>query len=183
MRATLEREMERLFDYPGEEEIQHRWQSAREAILWQAVAASKRSVSYRPFPVGCMVMAYKETHDPQARWGYFRGANIKAAKETPKICAEMVAIGSAMQQGYTRIIGMAIVGQPQPDQGSGKLSKTLHPCESCRAAFKVLPVVTPCTHVLMARPLPDERFDCEEMTVEALEQVHAAYALEAAAEK
>jgi cytidine deaminase len=178
MRATLEREMERLFAYPSEEEIQHRWRNAREAIQWQAVAASARSVSYRPFPVGCMVMAYKETHDPQARWGYFRGANIKAAKETPKICAEMTAIMGAMQQGYTRIVGMVIVGQPQPDQGSGKLSETLHPCESCRAAFKVLPVVTPCTHVLMARPLPEDRFTCEEMTVAELEGVHMAYARE-----
>lgn len=162
----------RLFDEPDESEIRHRWMQAREALLYQAQKAAKQSRSYRPFPVGCMVMAYKRTHDWTQRWGYFRGANIKVSKQSPKICAEAIAIGAALQQGYERIVGMAIVGQPQPDNGSGIESATLHPCEACRALFREVPIVKPCTHLVLGRPMDDGEFFTEDMTVEDVWRIH-----------
>ncbi len=158
---------------PGEDEILRRWWNAREATLWQARYAAERSQSYRPFPVGSAVYAFKPDARPDTRWKLFRGSNIKAAKEAPKICAEMTAIMAAMQEGYTRIIGIAVVGNPQVDHGSGLQSETLHPCESCRLAFATLPVVRPDTQLILGRPTDADSFVIEEMSVEELWKIHA----------
>lgn len=156
---------------PDESEIVRRWHNAKEAVLWQAHYASRHSQSYRPFPVGCAVWAYKQGCGPAERWRVFRGANIKATKGNPKICAEMSAIMGATQAGYGRIVGIAVVGEPQADQGSGILSKTLPPCEACREAFRVLPSVGPDTFVILGKPQGDELV-VEEMTIAELWNVH-----------
>lgn len=153
---------------PDEEEIQRRWFNAREVVLYRAVYASTHSISYRPFPVGCAVWGYKPNAHFSERWNVYKGANIKPAKEVPKICAEMTAVMGAMQDGFSRIVGMSIVGQPREED----TAPTLHPCEQCRLTFKSMPLIRPDTWLLLARPKGEDEFDIEEMTMQQMWDLH-----------
>lgn len=137
---------------PGEEEIQRRWFNAREVVLWRAVYAATHSISYRPFPVGCAAWGYKPHAHPLERWNVYKGANVKAFAELPKICAEATSLMGAMQDGFSRIVGMAIVGNPREEDAED----VLYPCENCRLTMRKIPIIRADTHVILARPkVPD----------------------------
>lgn len=88
----------------------------------------KETSSYR-IRVGCTVLA---TDAAGTSIGIFGGGNTKITPAAGKVCAETRAIRRARRAGMTNIIGMVVVGDPQPDDGSGLASPTLHCCEECR---------------------------------------------------
>ncbi len=119
---------------------------AGEHLVLRALEASRYSLSYRPFPVGCAVLATNF----RGRLQVFQGHNMKVGKEARVTCGEVIAVGSAMQAGFTHILALAVVGNAQPDQGSGLVTKTLHPCFRCRAELHAIPIVSRSAVILTA---------------------------------
>lgn len=119
-----------------------------EHLIDQARSAAGRAVSYRNFRVGCAILAWTPTPRTLAdSYRVFLGANMKANPNTPKVCAEMTALGGAIAEGYTRILGICVAGIPQPDADSGVESATLHPCSVCRTYLATIPQVAADTRV------------------------------------
>jgi cytidine deaminase len=145
-------------------------------LIWYLADEARRvalesSVSYRPFPVGCALLAFKpDAYYYEDVHKVFRGANVKTGKDRAKICAEQVAINAARAERYKLVIGIAIAGNPQPDDKSGLISKTLHPCYDCRESFRVLPIIHPDMRILSVHIEDDGIF--EEFTVKELWQMH-----------
>ncbi|HFQ2203970.1 TPA: cytidine deaminase [Pseudomonas aeruginosa] len=84
-------------------------------------ARDSAEASYSPysqFPVGAVVV------DSQGR--IFNGTNIENASYGLTICAERVAIFSAISAGAKKIVAVAI---------SSKNSKPICPCGACRQVF------------------------------------------------
>lgn len=88
----------------------------------------KDSASYR-IKVGSVALATDAVGESM---GIFGGGNTKVTKADVKVCAETRAIRRAERAGMNNIIGLVIVGDAQPDDGSGLDSPTLHCCEECR---------------------------------------------------
>lgn len=141
---------------PVPEEEQH--QRFHEILPWLSVRAHEsaeiRAASWRNFRVGCALLAFKTSsaYSAAERWMVFAGSNIKITKESRTICAEQIAVSAAREAGYDRIIGMIIVGNPQPEEGSLKEYPTLHPCKECRRMFSGLSVVTGNTIIVTTLP-------------------------------
>lgn len=155
--------------------IGEHWHLVKDLIWYLAdqarIVAVNSSVSYRPFPVGCALLAFK----PDAYYyadvhKVFRGANMKIGKNNPKICAEQVAINAARAEGYKLIVGLAIAANVQPDDKSGLVTKTLHPCCDCRESFKRLPEIHSNMRILSVHLEDDGVF--EEFSVEELWEMH-----------
>ncbi len=83
--------------------------------------------------------------------------NTKVEKDSRNICAEPVALGTALAQEYTEIVGMVVVGQPQEDE-RGNIPKTLRPCVHCRLLMKKHPLITLNTIIVTAVP-PHRKID------------------------
>jgi cytidine deaminase len=121
-----------------------------EHLILRALKASKHSTSHRPFPVGCAVLAFSK-HSGTNTADVFTGHNMKVHKDARVTCGEVVAVGAARQSGFDFVPLIVVVGKPQPDQGSGLESPTLHPCYRCRAEFETyieLGIMTPETLVI-----------------------------------
>ncbi len=157
-----------------EEHFKRFWQMREHLVLRAREAAANHARSWRNFVVGCAVFAYdsKRTADWQLgrRWWIFTGCNFKPFEGGHNVCAEQIAIGAAVNEGYERIIGMALAGEPQPDGQTGLTAKTLYPCGNCRAFFKALPHVRPSTVIISATL--EEIGPVEVYTVEELLELH-----------
>jgi cytidine deaminase len=91
----------------------------KETLIALAVIAQGNSYSpYSNYPVGAAVVAANPTGGLQ----FFTGTNIENASYGLTICAERVAIFTAIASGYTDLIAMACVTQ----DGEGTS------CGSCR---------------------------------------------------
>lgn len=168
-----------------DEEHYRRWIAARETLVWKAYAARERAISYRGFKVGCAVYAwrpYREakeawqvSEDPAdymgVRWTTFTGANMKTAEDIRPVCAEQVAVSAARMAGYTRIIGIVVVGEPQTDHDSGLSHRTLHPCGVCRRTLAALPEVHGDTPILTGG-IDGDVIHLEEFSLDELVQLH-----------
>lgn len=144
----------------------------------RAAAAAAQALSYRNFRVGCAVYAWKPWREGDdlanylgARWRVFTGANLKPDPDTQKFCAERSAINASRSAGYTKIIGFAVVGKPQPDDESGLTHSTLHPCGVCRRTLGALPEVSGETRVLTGSP-QDQDILVHEFSFEELLALH-----------
>jgi cytidine deaminase len=159
---------------PEDEHFNRFWQLREHLVIRAREAAAKYALSWRNFIVGCAVFAYdsKRTEYWQfgTRWKIFTGCNFKPFEDGHNVCAEQIAIGAAVNEGYERIIGMALVGEPQPDGETGLKGKTLYPCKNCRAFFQALPQVRSDTIIISATR--DEREPIEVYTVEDLLKLH-----------
>jgi len=120
----------------------------QEELVGRARNVAANAVSWRGFNVGCAVLA----HDGK-RYAVFTGCNAKPLQHGPKICAEQVAVMSAVSAGFTVIVGMVVAGEPQED-GSGIKHPTLRPCEACLSLLTPIPavkqttaVITVCNHI------------------------------------
>ena len=156
-------------------DIEEHWHLINNFIWFLAdqarLVALKSSLSYRVFPVGCALLAFK----PDAYYygdvhKVFRGANMKIGKSNPKICAEQVAINAARAEGYILIVGMAIAANVQPDDKSGLVTQTLHPCGDCRESFRKFPEIRTDMRILSVHLEDDGIF--EEYSVEELWEMH-----------
>ncbi|OGF26707.1 hypothetical protein A2477_00965 [Candidatus Falkowbacteria bacterium RIFOXYC2_FULL_47_12] len=105
------------------------YEKQKASLVEGAREALKHGISYRNFNVGCTVLAWS---DQKQEYKVFVGANLKAGAGTVKVCAERVAIMSAVSAGYSFIAAIVVCGESQKDEASGIESPTLHPCDVCR---------------------------------------------------
>ena len=87
---------------------------APEDLIKKAVSAQKRAVaSYSNYPVGAALLTNNDS--------IILGCNIESKAYPTTLCAERVAIFSAISQGYDHFLAMALITQ----DGA-------YPCGSCR---------------------------------------------------
>ncbi len=117
-------------------------------LLKMAREATFMGMSYRGFQVGCAVLACNPL---SGLWEVITSANVKPLSHWPKVCAERSAISYAtMVCGFNRILRMAVVGMPQPEEQT----PTLHPCAVCRQWFQQEPALRSDTQVILAHANP-----------------------------
>ncbi|PJA93518.1 MAG: hypothetical protein CO132_02710 [Candidatus Kerfeldbacteria bacterium CG_4_9_14_3_um_filter_45_8] len=105
-----------------------------EELVEMARAAQRRAQSYRGFRVGAVALAFNGRE-----YRAFAGINMKPLEDGPKICAEQVAVGGAIASGYGTVIGLVVIGEPQPNE---ERTLTLHPCWVCRTLLPPLPAIS-----------------------------------------
>jgi cytidine deaminase len=143
-----------------------RFLNASYALYWQAERVRKQGISWRNFCVGCSVWAFrKDASTYEDRWRVFYGMNTKVKEDSRNICAEPVPMGASLASGYTEIIGMVVVGNPQADE-QGHTPKTLRPCVHCRLLMKHHPLIRPHTIIITAHPPIGEPESFDEITHE-----------------
>ena len=87
---------------------------APEELIKKAISAQKRAVSpYSNYPVGAALLTDNDS--------IILGCNIESKAYPTTLCAERVAIFSAISQGYKHFSAMALITQ----DGA-------YPCGSCR---------------------------------------------------
>lgn len=128
----------------SEEEHQRRfWFIWKHLVDRAREAANKHAASWRDFRVGCAAFAWDPKRHALAdfgeRWKVITAANMKPVEGEQNICCERLAIGTARNAEYERIIGLVVVGEPQPDHRSGLITPTLHPCYHCRTFMLAMP--------------------------------------------
>lgn len=96
----------------------------RDALLAAARGARKNAYApYSHFTVGAALLAENGE--------IFCGCNVENAAYSPTLCAERVALGSAVAHGARRILAVAVVG------GHGE-EEPCAPCGVCRQALAEL---------------------------------------------
>ena len=149
-------------------------QSAEHGVL-RALKASNLSDSYRPFPVGVSMLGHELTDPyirgfrPGEKFKWFQGANRKLSKVSRKICGENIALGALIQAQYTKVLLVVVVGPVQPDNESGLLSRTLHPCGLCRDELSAVDEITDRTIFITVTRFGAMLLKvCEDITVDIL---------------
>ena len=85
-----------------------------EELIKKAISAQKRAVSpYSSYPVGAALLTADDS--------IILGCNIESKAYPTTLCAERVAIFSAISQGYEKFLAMALITR----DGA-------YPCGSCR---------------------------------------------------
>ena len=93
-------------------------------LMSLAKKAAKKSYSpYSHFAVGAALL----TADDEV----FTGCNIENASFTPSVCAERVAVFSAVSKGITEFKKLAIVGYSH-----GEIKGFAYPCGVCRQVLR-----------------------------------------------
>ena len=95
-------------------------------LVQKAIAA--RETAYCPYS-GFAVGAALQSEDGQI----FTGANIESATHTPTICAERVAMFSAVHAGIRHFRAIAVVG----GKAGEPISQLCPPCGVCRQVLAV----------------------------------------------
>lgn len=172
--GTLEELIEKAFNprrpIPEEEQLQRFHGVFPWLVVKAREAATERATSWRNFRVGCALFAFKTVaYSAAERWRVFTGSNIKITKDSRPVCAEQIAIGTAREAGYDRIIGLVIAGKPQPEEENSEQHLTLHPCKECRRVFKNLSEISPDTLIITILPEGDTY---EVHTFEELLKIH-----------
>lgn len=98
----------------------------KDDLLAGAQEARGYADSYRNYHVGAAALGWSEK---KGKYKVFRGCNMKPAHDGEKMCAERVAVGAAKSYGCNPIVALAIVGEPQREEGD--TNPTLHPCVDC----------------------------------------------------
>jgi len=118
-----EEEMKRALDFfwSRKEELYRRAYYMQRKVIWE-------HKSYRNYGVGSAAVAYnRNTKEILIIDGY----NEKEADDIPKHCGEMKIVEKARELGFTKIIGMVVVAEPQEDPSEVECT-TLHPCRECK---------------------------------------------------
>lgn len=119
-----------------------------QAMAKEATRAYELGYSYRNFRVGAAALYLCDE-----RLGIKYGANFKASKECEfnrHAEQEILKELHLMDRAICRVL--AISGDLQVDQHSGKHTRTLHPCGWCRDAIAKSSSITPETVIVSARP-------------------------------
>ena len=91
------------------------------ALVKNALAAREKSYCpYSGFAVGAALLAADGT--------IYTGANIESASFTPTVCAERVAMFTAVHQGERNFTALAVVG----GKSGAEVSAYCAPCGVCR---------------------------------------------------
>ena len=105
-----------------------------EYLIQRAREARAMADSWRAFDVGCSLLAFK-AHPVRVgdRYRIFNGTNVKPEEDDGvDMHAEGIALEAARMAQYDEVIGMVIVGEPEPHEDA---SPTLRPCKKCRQFF------------------------------------------------
>ena len=94
----------------------------KEALL--LAAGEARRAAYAPYS-GFLVGAALLAEDGRI----FSGCNVECGSYTPTVCAERVALGTAVAAGARRFVAIAVVG------GHGEVEEPCPPCGVCRQAL------------------------------------------------
>ncbi len=140
----------------------------QEYMIDQARLKSNLGLSYRNFLVGGAAFAFNRYAPRGEQWKIFYGANAKVNPQAPKECGERNAVNAARCVGYTDIIGIVVVGVPQPNE-AGITHPTLRPCHICMETFSLLPEIKEWTEIVTAHLEEDgirERFTFTELKQE-----------------
>ena len=115
-------------------------------LIRQALTARQQAYApYSHYTVGAALL----TGDGS----YYPGCNIENAAYSPSLCAERLAMASALQQGQHHWLALAICGGPQDCQAP--LPTWAYPCGVCRQWLaEFTPVDFP---VIVARSQDDYR--------------------------
>jgi len=92
-------------------------------LLKEAQTAREFADSYRNYKVGAAALAW---NSKTKEYSIYRGCNLKPVNPGEKMCAERIAVGAAKSYGSSKVVALAIVGEPQDTT-----TLTLHPCISC----------------------------------------------------
>jgi cytidine deaminase len=104
-------------------------------MVQNARKAHSQAFSYRNFHVGASLLAI---NSQKKQMGMYSAGNLKIDPSTEKYCAEASTIEAAKRDGMTRAIGIVVVGTLDRDMihgVTGRMTPTLHPCDSCRNLF------------------------------------------------
>lgn len=119
-----------------------------QAMATEAARAYELGYSYRNFRVGAAAL-YLYGGELNVEYS----ANFKSSRDCKvdrhaeqEILANLRAVGSVVCRA------LAVSGDLQIDQHSGKHTRTLHPCGWCRDAIANSPLITPETMIVSARP-------------------------------
>ena len=118
-------------------------------LLLETARFRSRAASYRDFKVGAGALCVNDYHEH----GRALGFNVKLDDtDYVNIHAEDLVCAKASDAGSTKISVLAVIGEPQIDHASGKLTDTLHPCGRCRDRLSASPLLDENTLFVMARP-------------------------------
>ena len=117
-------------------------------LLQRAISAIAEGKSWRGFQVGAAALV----EDDFGNVEIFHGSNIKLEKDGPKTCAEQMAIQKAQAAGFNNFLAIAVAGEPQLDEESGRFPLTLHPCDGCRDLLLAHPGIKYTTIVITTHP-------------------------------
>lgn len=129
---------------------------AQAALLFFARhQAEHHAVNYRDFLVGAAGLMWNGP--ARGEYAIVVGANWMPHSGGAKVCAEVMAITRGLLRGYHELVGLAVVGMPQPDDESGVAPSTLHPRGGCWRMFRE-PGVRDAVPILTAVYAPDVPF-------------------------
>lgn len=118
------------------------------AMAVEATRAYELGYSYRNFRVGAAALYFCDD-EPHIEYG----ANFKGSKGCRiNRHAEQEILASLRDMGNVACRALAVSGDLQTDQHSGRHTYTLHPCGWCRDAIANSPLITPETMIVSARP-------------------------------
>ena len=143
------------------------WQSLPMLADQARLTAEQEAVSYREFYVGASAYVLDEEH---ARSAILHGSNLTPYKGAPKRCAELEVVQKAEALGYKKLLYLVVTGPLQPDEHSGVVSSTLHPCFDCRKLFLASSLIEDETVIV---PIGENGETSEMFTVAELIALHA----------
>jgi len=129
---------------------------AKPFLAEKAREAAEKAKNYRGCTVGSAVLAVNFLSSGKIDTHVFVGTNLMLKEGGQKFCAEMVAIMSAIANGFEHIMAIAVAGPPQPDDASGADLGKIIPCEDCREVMQGLDEVTEDTVIFLMTNHGDE---------------------------
>lgn len=112
------------------------FEEIRDHMIHTAWILQWQNQSYRNFGVGAAALAY-DTREGIAK--LIIGVNFKRNPQDRKYCAEADVADRLWARGFDTVTALVICGPPQPDEASGLVTPTLHPCAACRDMFLCFP--------------------------------------------
>ncbi|MGB4957281.1 MAG: hypothetical protein WBO49_02450 [Candidatus Saccharimonas sp.] len=136
--------------------------------LHRAREARDLAVSYRNFTVGASIVALSIG---SPRFQLLSGINVKPDEQSMmNVHAEQTALQKVDDRHYSAVSIVAVVGETQSDQQSGKMMHTLQPCGLCRNILAMHPCIHP-ENTLIVSALPSLE-TIEAYSVASLERFH-----------
>lgn len=145
--------------WPSPAEIEWQWHIHQRELVERAQRAQQFGYSYnrvKPVSIGCSVLAYRHDAPEGEKFRAFDGWNYTLSKRPfdrsrIKWCAERMGVTSAIEAGYTLIVGVVIyTDHNQADDITGLVTRLFMACKECDDFF--LPIVPPTAKILSVRP-------------------------------
>lgn len=120
------------------------FEDLKDDLIERARRISDKAVSWRHYHVGVAMLGWSPTDGYQTKVC----ANLKPKESGPRSCGEKALATVAHSEGWERVIAIIIVAEPQADDATGRMAKTLLPCWDCRSFLRLLAEVSDDTIIL-----------------------------------